>query len=171
MVSVGNFIHDIRGGLSPTTNRTGRGRWLTMLGTSGTGKTYVARKLWERWKTKWCEFMPDHGVLQRRRGYWGSWPKMIERMRSGDYSDSLQIQEADFVVIDEIGATRDPTGFAKDQLFQLTDRLIGKWAVLTGNVTMRQLGDFDTRIPSRIIRDDNECVQVNTVDYALRGVK
>jgi hypothetical protein len=170
--ATGRFIRDLRSQLSLTTNHTGTGRWLTLLGNSGTGKSYLARTLLTRFKTVWGAFLPSHGVKQHTRAYWGSWPRMLDRMRGGNYVDGILINESDFVVIDEIGADRDRTGFARDQLFKFSNRLIGKWAVLTGNCKLSDVAEtIDERVASRLIRDGNECVQIDTTDFALRETK
>lgn len=74
-----------------------------------------------------------------------------------------------FVVFDELGADRDPSGHIRDCLARTLCSRVGKWTIITSNKTLEQIGaDIDTRIASRMIRDGSEVVEVELTDYSLR---
>ena len=58
--------------------------------------------------------------------------------------------------------------FAIDKLYELLNERLGKWTVLTSNLTLTQFQEWDQRIASRLIRDGNECVETVTKDFATR---
>lgn len=163
------FVDELAGACSDDSAYVGRGRWLTLLGNSGTGKTFLAKQIHAAWKYDIGVFVPDHGVAQTRDSAFYSWPKTLEQFRDGDFYRQRRAEELDLVVLDEIGADHDRTGFGRDQLFKFLNRRVGKWTVITGNMTLGSISShLDERIASRIIRDENRWVEVDTEDYYAR---
>jgi DNA replication protein DnaC len=138
-------------------------RWITLLGNCGTGKTHVARALWyfarARLDFSRTEYVPAPTY----------WPKFLQELKAGEsYPRRTDMQRWPLLFLDDVGAERDPNGFAADELNTLLGCRMGRWTIITANLTLEQLAKIDTRISSRVIRDHNILVRVQTKDYALR---
>jgi len=96
------------------------------------------------------------------------WPKLLSELRNREYHRIDDLAEANFVFLDELSVEHDPSGFGRDKLCELLSRRIGKWTLITSNLTLQKLADIDTRISSRMIRDRSVVVEVTTTDFALR---
>ena len=138
-------------------------RWLSICGTSGSGKTHCATKLfnWAYKRSDWRKtaYLPA-GIY---------WPSFVEELRGGNaFERRADIQKWPVLFLDDVGAERDTTGFATESLNTLLGCRIGRWTIITSNMTIDQLEAKDSRIASRIVRPPNICVGVITQDYATR---
>lgn len=70
--------------------------------------------------------------------------------------------------VDDIGADRDTTGFATEQLNTLLGSRIDKWTILTSNLMLENLAQVEPRIADRCIRKPNIFIEVKTISHALR---
>ena len=70
--------------------------------------------------------------------------------------------------LDDIGAERDPSGFAAEELNTLLGCRVDKWTLITSNKDAEGLRAIDGRILSRMIRDENVCISINCPDFATR---
>ena len=147
--------------------------WLTMLGTSGAGKSFLAKRIF-RWHRDSGLFQDttreDHGdfeVTYAREWCW--WPKIASMLKSNDgYGIVRDIETAEFAVIDEIGAELDKSGHVTNRLANMLSARVGKWTVITSNKPMADISrDLDPRISSRMIRDGSVVVDVDVQDYSL----
>ena len=136
--------------------RNGGGGWLSFLGGSGTGKTFLASQL-----------------TRHLDGSKKSWPKFMARMRSGEFSvyDSVQIvsDTKGLLMLDEIGVGNDAKTFGLDLLMQVLEGRRAKPLILTSNLTLEGLAGVDARLSSRLLRN-GKVVACDTTDYALRKV-
>lgn len=143
----------------------GSPRWISFLGNSGTGKTFLADMLCR-------QSMRYPQIAQHKELVNGAqiafWPKLLTKLRNGDYWLIEDLAIANLVFLDEIAVEHDPSGFARDKLCELISRRVGKWTIITSNLTLKKLADIDTRISSRMIRGGSRTIEVDTVDYALR---
>jgi len=148
----------------------GPGRWLTITGRSGTGKTMLARQILERSR-------------HSNPGRHASWPgrttrpacrfideaEFADRLRGGEYGLAQTFANDWCVVFDDLGAARDPNAFLADQVYRFCNVRLGKWTVFTSNFNLREIQDrIDERVASRLIRDRNKGVRIKAEDYALR---
>lgn len=142
--------------------------WLSILGKSGTGKTHCAHRLWElQDKLDWS-----------RTSYIGHkiyWPGFVEQMREliregFGTSKLIDIAKWPLLILDDVGAERDASGFATEKLNMLLGSRVGKWTVITSNLTLQGLSLIDKRIASRIVREPGNLVieMEKTKDYGLR---
>jgi DNA replication protein DnaC len=151
-----------------------RGRWLSFWGSSGTGKTFLSRLLYGAWVAYYIE--PSTGGVAYRDKQFTHWPTLIRRLRSGGVNISRELDcliELPLLVIDEVGATNDPSGFVADVLCQVVSGRLGHPTLWTGNITLSSLRDIDERIASRMVREDtawgrNVTVEMDTDDFASR---
>lgn len=147
-------------------------RWLSLIGSSGVGKTYLARKIWNWYSnSKHCSArLNEDGSEIVYGGEFVHWPSVAKELQSGrgtGWLDDLIPQK--LIVLDEIGATHDKSGYATDKLSTLLSCRVGKWTVITANLSLQDVAEkLDTRIASRMLRDGSEVVEVNTKDYNLR---
>lgn len=143
-------------------------RWLSLLGKSGTGKTHVAQRIWD---SCWRRFDWSRVGYNDRIVYW---PEFVEEMRDSVRQGLgtpmlLDMGKWPLLVIDDIGAELDRTGFASEKLNTLLGMRVGKWTVLTSNLNLEGLSRIDDRIASRIIREPgNLFIEMTTKDYGLR---
>jgi DNA replication protein DnaC len=136
--------------------RNGGGGWLSFLGGSGTGKTFLASQL-----------------TRHLDGSKKSWPKFMARMRSGEFSvyESVQVlcETKGLLMLDEIGVGNDAKTFGLDLLMQVLEGRRAKPLILTSNLTLEGLAGVDARLSSRLLRN-GKVVACDTTDYALRKV-
>jgi DNA replication protein DnaC len=145
--------------------------WLTLCGVPGCGKTWAAKLVWRRFLSVGRLYRDTAtNALLARSGRWVNWVKLLSDTKAGDYSWRDGIRSEHFVVLDDIGAEAQ-TEFAKEQLFVLLSARVGRWTLITSNLTPEQIGKrVDQRIASRLIRDRNRVVHNTARDYALRRV-
>jgi DNA replication protein DnaC len=168
--AVGRFTRAMKEG--------GRPRWLSLLGSSGAGKTFLARRVWrwfqtsELWQTRIID--NDCGRPEAQYpGHWCYWPKLGGLLASNEGYDALRELAMDrFVVFDEIGADRDPSGHIRDCLARTLSSRVDKWTIITSNKSLQQVGDdIDPRIASRMIRDGSETVVIEVPDYSIKKIR
>lgn len=138
-------------------------RWLSLIGDSGTGKTHCCKRLWKyaREHSDWSkmDYLPK--VI--------FWPDFVHELRAGHAFDMRnEMKRWPVLFLDDIGAERDPSGFAADELNTLLGCRVGKWTLLTSNKDIDGIKAIDGRIASRLIRDQNICVAIKTRDFATR---
>lgn len=154
------FIDDIR-------NRQ-RPRWLSLLGSSFTGKTYLARAVWmwyrqsEHWNEGFGETMYP--------GQWCNWPELAGHLQRNEWTGLLDDLGTDrVVVIDEIGADRDKNGHVRDCLARLCSQRVGRWTIITSNMSLPDIEThIDKRVSSRMLRDGSVVVDVKTREFNMR---
>jgi len=147
--------------------------WLSMVGSSGAGKTYTAKRIF-RWHRD-CGLFSDGTsqgkglveVVYAREWCW--WPGLSRLLKGNDgYGQLRDMESAQFSVVDEIGADLDKSGHVTDCLSNGLASRVGKWTIITSNKSLGQIGrDIDQRVASRMIRDGSQIIEVNVKDYGL----
>jgi len=141
-------------------------RWITLMGVTGTGKTHCGTRLWNAFngKFKWHNMNFIHKPVY--------WPQFVSKLRSkSGYEQLEEMQRWPLLMLDDIGAERDTSGFSAEQLNTLLGCRIGRWTVITSNLNLEQLGAIDPRIADRAIRAPNIFCEVNTESHSLRMLK
>ncbi len=162
LAQAGCFVQAMKNGDNP--------RWLSMLGHSDQGKTYLAKRIW-KWFQDFGKNYTDvrTGATLVRRGQFLYWPSLLEELRSGAYGRMDDLKTDALVVLDDIGAERDPTGFSADKLNTLLNLRLNKWTIITCNLPLRDIAvKVDYRVASRMMRDGNIVVDSDTTDFSLR---
>lgn len=160
------FCADMRRGDNP--------RWISFLGTTGAGKTHLARQINAYFlKHLDTHLIPNQNLTRtqfRMRGDFISWRKLAEKLRNGDYGAMQGIREDYFVVLDDIGSEyKAKSDFITSKLDEIIDARLGKWTVITANLTLEQISDnIDVRIGSRLMRGGSEVIDVDITDFNLR---
>ncbi len=176
-MAIRRFVADMGSGLPPY--------WLTLTGVNGTGKTMLMKQVFNKahelnpgnpannpiWP-------PDWATSGRRRYEGGERPyclwlderTLAARMRSGQEWDLAARYRHDFfLAFDELGSVRDPTNFIADALSTFCESRLRGWTMFTTNLSLQEIAErIDARVASRLIRDDNQVVQIAARDYAFR---
>lgn len=149
------FALAMKAGMSP--------RWLTLMGGTGVGKTHCGNRLWSVFSKKFAWHAMD---FIHKPVYW---PKFIASLRSGSgYAQLEEMQRWPMLFIDDIGAERDTTGFAAEQLNTLLGCRMDRWTLITTNLYLKNLGEIDPRIADRAIRSPNIFCEVKAKSHSLR---
>jgi DNA replication protein DnaC len=141
--------------------------WLSLTGDSGTGKTYLCRMALDVIKTDTA--LMRHSWLSCPVIY-SYWPTLLNRLRDGEYYRLTDMISANVVLLDELTIDHDPSGFAADKLCHILSGRVGKWTLITSNLTIERIEELDRRIASRMVRDGSKILNCNTQDYAMRGI-
>jgi len=99
------------------------------------------------------------------------WRNCCSSFRSGSYGLIEDLCNEWFVILDDVGSERDPTGFIASALDQILNARQRKWTLITTNLSLREIAEIDTRISSRMLRNGSVVVETKTIDYALRSSK
>jgi DNA replication protein DnaC len=146
---------DVRDGEKP--------KWLSLLGSSGTGKTHIAKCLWN-----WLSKKPDFADKAEYVPQWIYWPKLVEDLRSGNaYNRYRDMMRWKYLVLDEICA-ENQTEFSTEKLHNLLGSRVGRWTIVTSNKRAVDIATLDRRIASRMARGGSYVVDIRTKDYSLR---
>ena len=132
-----------------------RSRWLFIHGRPGAGKSHLAYN--------------SARVLRefRRKTLTKRAADIANDLREGNSHLMHQIWlPSPFMIIDDLGSEYH-TDFITAQWFDLLDARIGKWTIITSNLTPAQIGKrYDTRIQSRIEDSRNTIVDLSlAADY------
>lgn len=147
----GGFVLDMR--------QNSQARWLSLLGASGNGKTHLAKRAF-----RWAD---EIGVREYpgRHATWCHWPEYMEQARGGNYGWRDDLKQHWFVALDDVGAERDNSGFAREELTKVLESRLGKWTILTSNLVYADFEAYDKRIASRMKRGGSVVFQTNWKDY------
>ena len=162
-----SFLDDMLCGREP--------RWISFLGTSGAGKTMLAKMISAAYRQKFHLQIDwktsDTKRLNRFRGGFINWGKAInERMLRGDYDFLDDLKRFSFFAIDDIASEYDKhRALSASKLYDVFESRLNKWTVITANLSLDQIGNvLDARIASRMIRGNSTVVDVSVTDYNLR---
>ena len=147
-------------------------RWLSLCGHSGTGKTMLARRFgrFMRARGQFYNHTRTDAQLVRRWAYWGE-AELARALREGDHHLVNDLSQQWLLVLDDIGSTNDSTGFITSAIGEILNRRAGKWTFLTSNRTVEQWATKESRIASRMLRDGNQVVKMECLDYSLRKLQ
>lgn len=145
--------------------------WLTLAGTSGIGKTHLCKAVMRQFMEQNRFEVKLDRLEQRIYGNTGTfcdWRKFCADVRSGSFGLMEDLISEWFVVLDDIGTEHDPNGFIASALERVIAGRKGKWTLITCNLSLQQIAErLDTRIASRMLRDNGEVLEINATDYNL----
>lgn len=174
-VTAAGFVDDMENARHPY--------WLSLLGTSGAGKTMLAKIIWRHFRDRFHMEIDwpatretqgpncPYGRIIRHRGGYINWGDAINnRMLKGDYDFLEDMREYRFFVIDDIASEYERhRELSASKLYNVMEARLGKWTVLTANLSLEQIGNsLDTRIASRMLRNASVVMDVNVPDFNLR---
>lgn len=154
--------------------RKEKSHWFCLLGSSGAGKTHLAKAIHRFWKRTagWWILQGRAGEVQQLKdSKFISWRSFMDSQREGNFSEIETIVRLPFAIIDDFGAEHDPNGFAKSRLDRIADERLGKWTVFTSNLSLEQIANkIDPRISSRMLRGSSVVIQVDAPDFNIRNL-
>jgi DNA replication protein DnaC len=144
----GDFVREIKAKAPP--------RWLTLWGTSGSGKTYLARII--------------HGLFPGK-AHWLDWVDLCRRYQAKEETANRIRWAADapLVVLDDIGAEHQ-TPATVGLTHSLLHSRLNRWTIITSNLSPDDWSIIDARIGSRLVRGGNKHVECRTQDFATRRI-
>lgn len=164
LTEAARFVQEIKA------NPNGKGRWLSLLGSSGTGKTFLAKRVMRWIREQGARYTCFTSGASLARSYsFTYWPEFIQEGREGDFSRKADMAGDWFACIDELSADKDRTGWIADSAAYVAGKRVDKWTLFTSNLTGEEIAQqIDTRVISRMTRDRNRVCVVSCQDYALR---
>lgn len=144
--------------------------WLTITGTSGSGKTHLAKKIchWFRRNLQHEPYVPRTGEVWHMDYAFKIWSKALVAIYEGEGGLVEMLSDEWLAVIDDVGAEHDPRKFGVSKLLEVLENRKRKWTVITSNLTLDQISShLDTRIASRMIRDGSKVVNFTRKDFNL----
>lgn len=150
--NVALMVAAVRAGKAP-------GKWLTLSGLPGVGKTMLANQAFAEIRT----FAFSYAFIRER--------DFDSELRGGNWTIARMFERMDFVVFDDLGSTRDTSGLLANAIAEFVAVRERRWTLWTTNLTLEQVREIDPRIASRLIRDGNRFVRIEAEDYALRTRK
>ena len=151
-------------------SRNGAPHWCSLLGKSGTGKTFLAKQCKNKIRQLGLDCYPHKvtGITQQKSMRWFYWPKFVRRLRGGEHSLVDAAINADILFIDDIGAEYR-TDYAVGALTEICDQRLGKWTFITSNLGLDGIaGEVDPRVASRMLRGENTVAETSALDFSLR---
>jgi DNA replication protein DnaC len=151
-------------------SRNGAPHWCSLLGSSGTGKTFLAKQCKNKIRQLGLDWYAHKitGISQYRLMRWFYWPKFVRRLRGGEYGLVDAAIDADILFIDDIGAEYR-TDYAVGALTEICDQRLSKWTFITSNLGLDGIaGEVDPRVASRMLRGENTVAETSALDFSLR---
>lgn len=141
--------------------------WLTLSGPTGCGKSMLLEQTHRQIVRVFADREPTRG---------GNAPRSFDaygftsRMRGGEYELPKELASASMLSFDDLGASRDTTGFVADSLCWLAEMRLGRWTMWTTNLDSAALVQrIDERFVSRLIRAGSRVVTIAAGDYWSRS--
>ncbi len=135
-----------------------RPHWLSILGPSGIGKTFINLQI--------CKLLAKWWKVQTATGKRSPWiVHIIPSADLRDYNAPKDYAEADLVFVEDIGiGAGDDKGsgtVTKSRINELLQLRTGKWTLLDANLYRYEIGELmDARISSRMKRDDSVLIEI-----------
>jgi hypothetical protein len=157
--------------------------WLVLSGSSGAGKSHIARRIWRWWQADGRWYVNSNGGNSSMPGQFCLWGDFIDHCRNGDFSGMDDLSDDHFVVLDDIAAGSDARKWMADKLYMILERRQHTpyrpmhssaprmtATLITANLSVEQLAEvYDSRVASRLIRQGQDrVVQVQVQDFARR---
>lgn len=134
-------------------NDRSEGVSLGLSGSTGAGKTHVARRIYKFLKSFSVDLILRHS-FESWAMIWIDLPEMVEVDDEEDFQNKIyELNLAKFVVIDDVGAEADrfKNGAAASRLRRVLEVSEKKWVVTTTNMQLETLLDcYDARVADRL---------------------
>lgn len=145
------------------------GETIVIYGENGCGKTHIARRVTE-WANHVSLNLPLVAVdvgLGCPECVFAHWPSIVDGFKAQQFKVMDDLSEAALLVIDDIGAEHDPSGFGREQLYLLLSRREKRNNLVTTNFPPSQWPDMlERRIASRLFRNSTHIDLSQVPDYS-----
>ena len=149
-------------------------KWLVLAGKSGVGKTHLCKRAFACFN----RFIgPANTLLIHGERVVGNtsqyvdWREFAEDNRAGRFWDieDLCSDGTWMVILDDVGSEHDPNGFILSKLDRILNSRLGLYTMITTNIPFHEIADrLDSRIASRMLRNNSVIVECDTLDFNLR---
>ena len=95
------------------------------------------------------------------------WNDALNYMRDGYHDYPSELAREHLLVIDDVGAEHG-SEYGTQKLLEVLEKRLGKWTFITSNLGMEAFAEMDKRIASRLIRNHNKVLEIQSKDFALR---
>ena len=151
-----------------------RPRWLTIVGKSGTGKTFLAKAVYRyvlRNAAKSVKICGENGLFAGDCIATAA-DRLAESWRGNFRGVSPDEERADLLFLDDLGTTADKSGFITDAFYRLLSRRMGRWTIITSNLSGEAIKAMDARLYDRMLRDGNRVAAIkNAKSFSERNYK
>lgn len=143
-------------------------RWVSFVGRSGTGKTHLAKEIYRYvWRNLGGE--NDRQKLFCLDFRFAAADELAQQWRERKSAYLPEFERAPLLVVDDMGTVADKSGFVTDAMYTLLSRRMGKWTVITSNLTYSSISEqFDERLADRMLRDGNVVASIDCQSWARR---
>lgn len=156
-VEAARFMDDVLSDHTP--------RWLSLLGPNGCGKTFTNKQI--------CKLLDRWWRVKKYNGRHVPWIAHIEPAADlNDFKAAREYANADLVYIEDLGAgdvsEKGSSSVIRSRVTELLQLRSTKWTLIDANLYRSDVATvLDPRIASRLMRDDNVCIQipVNVPDF------
>lgn len=134
---------------------------LTLSGRSGCGKTHLAKNA--------AAYLKASKIAT---GFY-FYPELLELYKADKSHTLHMLQTFKVLILDDVGAENISgeysRGFSATALCEIVEKRLGKWTLITSNLTTTEIADtYDARVASRIIRNGGRTVDMTAAaDYSL----
>lgn len=147
-----------------------RGMMLVLYGNNGAGKTHLANRVY-RWASRVGVALPlvedQHGSRHCPRPLMFHWPTYVDALKGGNWSLVEDAEQADLLLLDELGGSYDPTKLGLDKLCRILSTREKMWTLVTTNLVPDSWEEaFDRRVASRLIRNSQLVDMTDVPDYS-----
>lgn len=129
---------------------------LVLFGQNGCGKSHTLKKI-ERWVRAVAMSLPlvrgEEG-MQIPSVCSVSWPEVVKWLQEREFGGFDELVQCSMLLIDDVGAEHDPSGYGREHLYLLLSRRERKWNLVTTNIPpLNWKTKLEARTASRLHRN------------------
>jgi hypothetical protein len=160
--AVKNFCMDVLSKESGT-----RGRWLTILGPSGIGKTLILQQAFQFLRMHWMTDVKTRWPDGTKSGRTREFAHVIPSVHLDHFKAASEYAKFDLIYVEDIGAgeglgDKGAGKVTRNRLAELMQLRTGKFTLADANLTLGEVAtQLDPRIASRLKRDGSILIELS----------
>lgn len=109
----------------------------------------------------------DGGDSRLAVSEYAHWPSIVDGFHKQNFGSVEDLREAEMLILDDIGAEHDPSGFGREQLYLILSRREFRWNIITTNLPPSEWDNrLERRIASRLFRNAEHLDLCEVPDYS-----